>query len=210
MRLDKLTEKSREALLEAQHLAEEYNYPAVEPEHLLAALLQQENGVVPSVISKIGGDPQMLLQSVEAALSDAVYQTDIEDMRLFPPGVVIRPYGTLVVTISAAAFHAEFGASPDLEIVISDPAVPDMIDDPAWGDPEALFRLANSGDEVLLWRIGLLDVVTYGDGYHSAVVGCPLLAPPARSLQRDPYWDDTDNCPRDFRGWPFPSPGRVP
>ena len=69
MRLDKLTEKSREALMEAQHLAEEYNHPAVEPEHLLAALLQQENGVVPSVISKIGGDPQMLLQSVEAALS---------------------------------------------------------------------------------------------------------------------------------------------
>ena len=56
MRLDKLTEKSREALLEAQHLAEEYNHPAVEPEHLLAALLAQENGVVPSVISKIGGD----------------------------------------------------------------------------------------------------------------------------------------------------------
>ena len=68
MRLDKLTEKSREALAEAQHLAEEYHHPAVEPEHLLAALLAQENGVVPSVISKIGGDPQMLLQSVEAAL----------------------------------------------------------------------------------------------------------------------------------------------
>ena len=32
MRLDKLTEKSREALLEAQHLAEQYTHPAVEPE----------------------------------------------------------------------------------------------------------------------------------------------------------------------------------
>jgi len=69
MRLDKLTEKSREALMEAQHLAEEYNHPAVEPEHLLAALLQQENGVVPSVISKIGGDTQMLSQSLDNALS---------------------------------------------------------------------------------------------------------------------------------------------
>ena len=54
MRLDKLTEKSREALLEAQHLAEQYTHPAVEPEHLLAALLAQENGVVPSVIRKLG------------------------------------------------------------------------------------------------------------------------------------------------------------
>ena len=69
MRLDKLTEKSREALLEAQHLAEAYNHPAVEPEHLLAALLAQENGVVPSVISKIGGDIQMLSQSLDNALS---------------------------------------------------------------------------------------------------------------------------------------------
>jgi len=68
MRLDKLTEKSREALLEAQHLAEQYTHPAVEPEHLLAALLAQENGVVPSVISKIGGDMQMLAQSLEASL----------------------------------------------------------------------------------------------------------------------------------------------
>ena len=68
MRLDKLTEKSREALLEAQHLAEEYTHPAIEPEHLLAALLAQENGVVPSVISKIGGDMQMLGQSLDAAL----------------------------------------------------------------------------------------------------------------------------------------------
>ena len=69
MRLDKLTEKSREALLEAQHLAEENNNPAVEPEHLLAALLQQEGGVVPSVINKIGGDPRLLAQSVEVALA---------------------------------------------------------------------------------------------------------------------------------------------
>src|SRR5690606_3921258 len=69
MRLDKLTEKSREAMLEAQHLAETYTHPAVEPEHLLAALLAQENGVVPSVVAKIGADGQMLAQSVQAALS---------------------------------------------------------------------------------------------------------------------------------------------
>ncbi len=68
MRLDKLTEKSREAVLEAQHLAETYNHPAVEPEHLLLALLDQEGGVVPSVISKIGGDVALLRGSVEAAL----------------------------------------------------------------------------------------------------------------------------------------------
>ena len=69
MRLDKLTEKSREALLEAQHLAEQYTHPAVEPEHLLLTLMDQEGGVVPSVVRKIGGDPAMLRQAVEAALN---------------------------------------------------------------------------------------------------------------------------------------------
>jgi ATP-dependent Clp protease ATP-binding subunit ClpB len=69
MRLDKLTEKSREALLEAQHLAEQYTHPAVEPEHLLRALLDQEGGVVPSVIRKIGSDLPMLRQSLENALN---------------------------------------------------------------------------------------------------------------------------------------------
>ena len=68
MRLDKLTEKSREALLEAQNLAEQSHHPAVEPEHLLAALLGQEGGVVPSVINKIGGDPQLLGRAVVEAL----------------------------------------------------------------------------------------------------------------------------------------------
>ena len=68
MRLDKLTEKSREAVLEAQHLAESYNHPAVEPEHLLLTLLDQEGGVVPSVIRKIGGDVALLRGSVEAVL----------------------------------------------------------------------------------------------------------------------------------------------
>ncbi len=69
MRLDKLTEKGRDALLEAQNLAQEYHHPAIEPEHLLMALLQQEGGVVPSVIRRIGGDETMLVQSVEQALS---------------------------------------------------------------------------------------------------------------------------------------------
>ncbi len=69
MRLDKLTEKGRDALLEAQNLAQEYHHPAIEPEHLLMALLQQEGGVVPSVIRRIGGDESMLVQSVEQALS---------------------------------------------------------------------------------------------------------------------------------------------
>jgi ATP-dependent Clp protease ATP-binding subunit ClpB len=68
MRLDKFTQKSQEAVLEAQRLAQAYNHPAVEPEHLLKALIEQEGGVVPSLLKRIGTDLQLLHTSVEQAL----------------------------------------------------------------------------------------------------------------------------------------------
>ena len=42
MRFDKLTQKAQEAILEAQGLAERMQHPAVEPEHLLQALVVQD------------------------------------------------------------------------------------------------------------------------------------------------------------------------
>lgn len=68
MRLDKFTQKSQEAILEAQTLAQAYNHPAVEPEHLLKTLIEQEGGVVPSLLKRIGTDVHMLQGSVEQAL----------------------------------------------------------------------------------------------------------------------------------------------
>ncbi|MCA9966924.1 MAG: type VI secretion system ATPase TssH, partial [Anaerolineales bacterium] len=68
MRLDKFTQKAQEAVLEAQDLAQQYNHPNIEPEHLLQALLVQEGGVVPSVVKRIGGDISLVVQSVAQAL----------------------------------------------------------------------------------------------------------------------------------------------
>jgi hypothetical protein len=133
-------------------------------------------------------------------------------MRLFPPGAQLAANSVLVVALNGSAFRQEFGLDPQFEIVDSDPAIPNLLDDPAWGDPEALFQLGNSGDEILLRRPdGLpVDVVTYGDGAYPGVAGCPLLVAPNRNLERNPYWNDSDVCPNDFRAWPFPSPGRLP
>ena len=52
------TEKSQEAVIRAQQLAEELNNSQVEPEHLLAALIEQEGGVVPLVLERLGADPR--------------------------------------------------------------------------------------------------------------------------------------------------------
>ena len=54
MRLDKLTVKSQEALQQAQSLAEKRNHQAIDAEHLLFALLGQKEGVVLSLLQKLG------------------------------------------------------------------------------------------------------------------------------------------------------------
>ena len=68
MRFDRLTQKAQEALLEAQHLAQEYDHPTVDPEHLLLALVTQEGGVVPSVLNRIGIDGNALAGLLTQAL----------------------------------------------------------------------------------------------------------------------------------------------
>ena len=68
MRIDKFTQKGQEALLEAQNLAQKYNHPAVKPEHLLKVLVEQEGGVVPSVLKRIGVDTDVLGQRVDETL----------------------------------------------------------------------------------------------------------------------------------------------
>ncbi|MGZ6220001.1 MAG: ATP-dependent chaperone ClpB [Syntrophales bacterium] len=66
--MNRFTEKSQEALLAAQQLAERLNHSQVEPEHLLASLLEQSEGIVPEVIRRAGANPQELLQQVKAEL----------------------------------------------------------------------------------------------------------------------------------------------
>ena len=70
MNLDKYTQKSQEAILAAQHLAQEYNHQAIEPLHLLMALLVQEEGVVPALVTKVAGSSVALREEVAQELED--------------------------------------------------------------------------------------------------------------------------------------------
>ena len=56
MNLQKFTQKSLEALQEAQNIATENQNPQVEQEHLLLALLEQENSLIKQLIKKIGNE----------------------------------------------------------------------------------------------------------------------------------------------------------
>ncbi len=69
MNLNKLTEKAQEAVVEAQRVAESRQHTQVEPEHLLSALVVQENGVVPAILEKLGVSPTQVSQRLNTTLS---------------------------------------------------------------------------------------------------------------------------------------------
>ena len=59
------TQKSLEALQNAQSYALENNNMQIGQEHLAAALLRQENGLIPQLLKKLGVDPQAVLEETE-------------------------------------------------------------------------------------------------------------------------------------------------
>jgi len=70
MNLNNYTQKSQEAILHAQQLAQDYNHQAIEPFHLLLSLLKQEEGVVPAIVNKIAGSAQALQNELTSELEN--------------------------------------------------------------------------------------------------------------------------------------------
>ena len=68
MRVERFTTKSREALAQAQSEAIRRGNPELTPEHLLLALLQQEDGVIPAIVQKAGANPKDLAAEFERAV----------------------------------------------------------------------------------------------------------------------------------------------
>jgi ATP-dependent Clp protease ATP-binding subunit ClpB len=57
MNINRLTEKAQDAVVTAQNLATQMNHAEVTPEHLLVALIEQADGIVPSILRKLNADP---------------------------------------------------------------------------------------------------------------------------------------------------------
>ncbi len=68
MRFDRFTIRGQEAVQEAITLAEKGQNQQVEPEHVLAAMLAQAEGVVKPILGKIGANAHAILTDVEAAI----------------------------------------------------------------------------------------------------------------------------------------------
>jgi ATP-dependent Clp protease ATP-binding subunit ClpB len=68
MDLNRLTQKSQEAVLEAQNLAVRHGHQEVDVEHLALALLQQPDGLFPRILARMQVDPQPLAEALEHEL----------------------------------------------------------------------------------------------------------------------------------------------
>jgi ATP-dependent Clp protease ATP-binding subunit ClpB len=69
MRLDKFTLRGQEAIQAAIELAERNQNQQVEPEHLLAVMLDQPEGIVRPVLGKLGANVAVILNDAQAAIS---------------------------------------------------------------------------------------------------------------------------------------------
>jgi len=67
--LNKYTNKAQEAVIRAQSLAEELNHSQVEPEHLLLALLEPKDGVVPQLLLKLQSAPDTMRADLDKHLN---------------------------------------------------------------------------------------------------------------------------------------------
>ena len=69
MNINKFTQKSIQAVQDCEKIAMEYGNQQIEQEHLMYALLNQEDGLIPKMMEKMGHDQSLILNRVEQAIA---------------------------------------------------------------------------------------------------------------------------------------------
>ncbi len=69
MRFDKFTERAQDAAMRAYEILQRYHHTQADTEHLLLALLEQSNGLVPEILEKLKVDPEMIMSRLDQVLS---------------------------------------------------------------------------------------------------------------------------------------------
>ena len=71
MNPEKLTTRTREALLSATQLTRDHNHAAIEPGHVMLALLSQQEGIVYPTLDRLGVNPVEVRRALESILDEA-------------------------------------------------------------------------------------------------------------------------------------------
>jgi len=122
--MNRFTEKAQEALVAAQEMAVKHQNSTMEPEHLLAALVGQDGGVVPQVLLKLGLTPDAVEADIEAEVGKLP--------RLTSPGTVGvsgRAQSVLVhATEEAEKLKDEYVSTEHLLLAMLDPKIAGGVD----------------------------------------------------------------------------------
>ena len=123
MDMNRLTQKSQEALQEAQSAAGRMGHTEVDGEHLLLALVDQEDGLIPRLLEQAGSDPAELRAAVRESLLTAVAATALAAVL----GLALATYvldrgrgtGTLVALAAAVVTFVAWTVAGDTDAAIT-------------------------------------------------------------------------------------------
>jgi len=82
MQPDKFTLKAQEAMQNAHTIATEYDHQYIDCEHLLLALLREEDGLAPRILAKMDISPVILLEQLERHLSEQPHVSGITEIHI--------------------------------------------------------------------------------------------------------------------------------
>jgi ATP-dependent Clp protease ATP-binding subunit ClpB len=117
MQADKFTIKSQEGVQAAQRLAHERGNPEITPEHLLAVLLEQEGGIVPSLLGKLGAPIGSVRAEVNAALDKLPTVSGAAATESRPSGELVRVFQA--AEREASSLKDEFISTEHLLLALS-------------------------------------------------------------------------------------------
>ena len=84
MDINKFTQKSQEAIQRAQELTIKYENPQIEELHLHLALMTQEEGLIPKVLSFMGEKPSLITADVEREVKNLPKQYGDGSSAVYP------------------------------------------------------------------------------------------------------------------------------
>ena len=68
MRFDRFTERAQDAAMRAYEVLQRYGHTQVDTEHLLLALIEQPDGVIPEILGHMGVDLELISQRLDEEL----------------------------------------------------------------------------------------------------------------------------------------------
>jgi ATP-dependent Clp protease ATP-binding subunit ClpB len=138
MQPDKFTIKSQEAIQAAQRLAHERGNPEITPEHLLAVLLSQEGGIVPSLLGKLGAPTESIRAELNAWLEKLPSVSGAAASESRPSGELVRVFQT--AEREASSLEDEFISTEHLLLALAS----------SQGEAAAILQRAGATQEAVL------------------------------------------------------------